>query len=122
MDVDTIRLRKLSPADRARCIREGLCFRCHKKGHSANECRSTQAPGKPKGNHRPQMVRNTETTTASSSTAPTIVPATPIDLFIQNLTTKGKSPEDIHQTLKIYYEEDEENVAAATTFSDDEGF
>ena len=39
----------------------------------------------------------------------------PIDLFIQNLTTKGKSPEDILQILKICYEDDEENVAAATT-------
>ena len=28
MDVDTIRLKKLSPANRARCVREGLCFRC----------------------------------------------------------------------------------------------
>ena len=62
------------------------------------------------------MVRNTETAT------PTITPAMPIDLFIQNLTTKGKSPEDILQTLKICYEDDEENVAAATTFSDNEGF
>ena len=68
------------------------------------------------------MIRNAETTTPSSSNTPTITPATPIDLFIQNLTTKGKSPEDILQTLKICYEEDEENVAAATTFSDDEGF
>ena len=64
------------------------------------------------------MVRNTETTTPSSSTTPAITPATPIDLFIQNLTTKGKSPEDILQTLKICYEDDKENVAAATTFSD----
>ena len=38
MDVDIIRLRKLSLADQARCIRKGLCFRCHKKGHSTNEC------------------------------------------------------------------------------------
>ena len=68
------------------------------------------------------MVRNTETTTPSSSTASIITPATPIDLFIQNLTTKGKSSKDILQTLKICYEEDEEHVAAATTFSDDEGF
>ena len=38
MDIDTIHLRKPSPADRAQCMREGLCFRCRKKGHSANEC------------------------------------------------------------------------------------
>ena len=78
--------------------------------------------GKPKGNNHPQMVRNTETTISSLSTTPTITPAMPIDLFIQNLTTKGKSPEDILQTLKICYEDDKENVAITTTFSDDEGF
>ena len=122
MDVDTIRLKKLSPANHARCMREGLCFHCRKKGHSANECRSAQPMGKPKGNNRPQMVRNTETTTSSSSATPTIAPATPIDLFIQNLTTKGKTPEDILQTLKICYEDDEKNVAVTTTFSDNEGF
>ena len=65
------------------------------------------------------MVRNTETTTPA---APTIATATPIDLFIQNLTTNGQSPEDILQTLKICYEDDDENVAAATTFSGEEGF
>ena len=68
------------------------------------------------------MVRNTETSTPSSSTTPTIAPATPIDLFIQNLTTKGKMPEDILQTLKICYEDDKENVATVITFSDEEGF
>ena len=122
MDIDAVHLRKLSPANWAWCVREGLCFRCRKKGHSANECWSTQALGKLKGNNHPQMVRNTEMSTALSSTTPTITPATPIDLFIQNLTTKGKTPEDILQTLKICYEDDEENVAAATTFSDEEDF
>ena len=78
--------------------------------------------GKPKESNHPQMVRNTETNTPSSSTTPAITPATPIDLFIQNLTTKGKSPKDILQTLKICYEDDKENVAATTTFSDNEGF
>ena len=38
MEVDTVCLKKLSPADHARCIREELCFRCCKKGHSANKC------------------------------------------------------------------------------------
>ena len=122
MDVDTVRLRKLFPANQAQCIREGLCFHCCKKGHSTNECQSTQAPGKPKGNNSPQVIRNTKTSTTSLSATPTIAPATPINLFIQNLTTKGKSPEDILQTLKICFEDDEENVAAATTFLGNEGF
>ena len=56
-----------------------------------------------------------------TSTA-TIAPVTPIDAFIQNLTTKGKSPEDILQTLNICYKDDGEDVAAATTFPDNEDF
>ena len=122
MDVDAICLKKLSPADHACCMREGLCFRCHKKGHSANECQSTQLPGKSKGNHCPQMVRNAETSTPTMSTTATIVPITSIDMFIQNLTTKGRTAKDILQTLKICYEDKGEDIAAATTFSDNEGF
>ena len=122
MDVDTIRLKKLSPADCAQCIREGLCFRCRRKGHSTNECRSFQTPGKPKGNYCPQQVRNTETTVTPTPTTATIAPITPINAFIQNLTTKGKTPEDILQTLKICYEDDGEDVATATTFPDNEDF
>ena len=115
MDVDTICLKKLSPADHAHCMREGLCFRCHKKGHSTNECWSTQLLGKSKGNNHSQIVRNTET-------AATITPITPIDNYIQNLTTKGRIAKDILQTLKICYEDNGENIAAATTFSNNEGF
>ena len=122
MDVDTICLKKLSLADRAQCIREGLCFRCCKKGHSTNECWSSQTQGKHKGNYLPQWVRNTETPAPTMSTTATIAPITPIDAFIQNLTTKGKTPKDILQTLKICYEDDEENVATATTFPDNEDF
>ena len=121
MDVNSVRLKKLSSADHAQCIREGLCFRCRKKGHSTNECRSSQTPGKPKGNYRPQQVRNTKTSEPLASTIATIAPITPIDT-IQNLTTKGKTPEDILQTLKICYEDDGEDVATATTFPDNEDF
>ena len=119
MEVDSICLRKLSPADRAKCIREGLCFRYRKKEHSANKCHFSQTPKKPKGNYCPQQIRNTETTVTPTAT---ITPITPINAYIQNLTTKGKSPEDTLQTLKICYEEDREEVAAATTFPDNENF
>ena len=122
MDVDTVRLRKLSPTDHAQCIREGLCFRCCKKGHSTNECWSSQTPRKPKGNYCPQQVRNTETSEPPATTTATIAPVTPINTYIQNLITKGKSPEDILQTLKICYEDDREDVATATTFPDNEDF
>ena len=119
MEVDSVCLRKLSPADCARCIREGLCFRCHKKGHSTNECCSSQTPRKPKGNYHSQQIRNTETTITPTATIASI---TPFNAYIQNLTTKGKSPEDILQTLRICYEEDGEEVAAATIFPDAEDF
>ena len=56
------------------------------------------------------------------STTATIAPITPTDAFIQNLTTKGKTPEDILQTLKICYKDNREDVAAATTFLDNEDF
>ena len=68
------------------------------------------------------MVQNTEISAPSTFTTATITPVTSIDVFIQNLTTKGRTPEDILQTLKICYEDNEEDVAAATTFSDIEGF
>ena len=32
MDIDAISLSKLTPTERARCIKEGLCFHCRKKG------------------------------------------------------------------------------------------
>ena len=42
MDVDFVCLKKLSPAKCACCMREGLCFRCWKKGHNADNCNSNQ--------------------------------------------------------------------------------
>ena len=77
---------------------------------------------KTQGELPPQQVRNTEISEPSVTTTATITPATPIDAYIQNLTTKGKSPEDILQTLKICYEDDREEVATATTFPDNEDF
>ena len=117
MNVDFVCLKKLSPTECAQCMREGLCFRCQKKGHNADNCNQTQ--GQPKRNTCSQQVRTTETL---SPTTATITPITPIDAYIQILATKGRTPEDILQTLKICYEDSGEDIAAATTFSSDEGF
>ena len=68
------------------------------------------------------MVRNMKTSVPSTFTTATITPVTPINAYIQNLTTKGQTTKDILQTLKICYEDDREDIATATTFSDDEGF
>ena len=39
----------LSPDEKARCQRDGLCFTCKKPGHSARECRSGKSSGRKKG-------------------------------------------------------------------------
>ena len=122
MEVDFVHLKKLSPADCAHCIKKRLCFRCCKKGHSANECRSAQTQGRSKGNSHPQQVRTTEISLSTAATTATIAPITPINAYIQNLTTKGRTTEDILQTLKVCYEDPGENVATTTTFSDNESF
>ena len=35
MDVDAVSLSKLTPVERAKCMKEGRCFRCRKPGHNA---------------------------------------------------------------------------------------
>ena len=72
----------------------------------------------------PSYLNGAKTSQTSSQKRPMTnsLPITPIDTYIQNLTTKGKSPEDVLQTLKICYEDDGEDVAAATTFPDNEDF
>jgi len=55
MDVDAVRLEKLTDQERQRCMREGLCFRCRLPGHSANKCRVNNRP-----NAAPQVARIVE--------------------------------------------------------------
>ena len=38
MDIGNINLRKLTPAEKDQCRKEGRCFRCRQKGHMANNC------------------------------------------------------------------------------------
>jgi len=38
MDLSTIKVSKLTPEERQRCMREGLCLRCREKGHPAKDC------------------------------------------------------------------------------------
>ena len=40
MDVNIIRVGKLTPEERKCCIKKGLCFRCRKAGHLSRECPS----------------------------------------------------------------------------------
>ena len=38
MDVDVIKVTRLTPEERKRCIEKGLCFRCRKPGHLSGTC------------------------------------------------------------------------------------
>jgi len=38
MNLSTIKVSKLTPEERQRCMREGLCLRFREKGHVAKDC------------------------------------------------------------------------------------
>ena len=42
MEVGAIELKKLTPAERAQCRKEGRCFRCRQKGHTVAKCPKAQ--------------------------------------------------------------------------------
>ena len=112
MEIDAVRLKKLSPQERAKCMREGRCFRCRKMGHDARNCRtkmnSTPGPSCP-----PQQILHTEETPV---TPPATKPkSSPFADYAQSL---GKTEEELLQTLKLCYEDQEEEVKAAETFED----
>ena len=41
MEIGNVKLKKLTPAEREQCRREGRCFRCRQKGHNAINCTNT---------------------------------------------------------------------------------
>ena len=43
MDVDSIRIEKLTKEEREKCIREGRCLRCRKLGHYSRNCTTFQS-------------------------------------------------------------------------------
>ena len=52
MDINVVRLTKLTPEERRKCAKEGLCFCCRKKGHMVSECPDmTKSPKKPRVQH-----------------------------------------------------------------------
>ena len=108
IDVDPISLTKLTPVERACCIREKLCFRCQKPGHSASQ-----------HNQSTPCLQNIHTTDTSKSTNLTsqsnINPISPpvfaIEAYVQTLKTQGKDEAEVLQTLKLCYEDLPENIA-----------
>ena len=112
MEVDAVRLKKLSPQERAKCMKEGRCFRCRKTGHDARNCRTkptpTAGPSRP-----PQQILHTEET---PTTPP--VSKSKSSPFADYTRSLGKTEEELLQTLKLCYEDQEEEVKAAETFEE----
>ena len=116
MEVDFMKLKKLSPQERAKCMREGRYFKCRKVGHDTKNCRTTNQSQPTPGPSHPQQILNTEE-----------VPVTPItkpksSILSDYARTLGKSEDEILQTLKLCYKEPEEEVQITQTFEDLEDF
>jgi hypothetical protein len=117
MDVDTVTLSKLTPTERAKCIREGRCFHCRKTGHNATNCNSSRNPPS-KFTPCPQTIRSTETQSPSTKTpTPPKVPS-PIKAYINSLKTQGKNDAEILQVLQMCFEEPKEEIAHVSTDAD----
>ena len=116
MEVDTVRLKKLSPQECAKCMKEGRCFRCRKTGHDARNCRTKTNPTP--GPSRPsQQILHTEETPA----APPITKSKPSPI-VDYARSLGKTEEELFQTLKLCYEDQEEEVKTAETYEELEDF
>ena len=113
MDVDAITLSKLTPTERAKCIREGKCFRCRLPGHNTSQCKKDKFPC-------PQNIRTAETD-PSPSTSPPITTKVPssIDVFVNSLKTQGKDEAEILQVLQMCFEEPKEEIAVVSTLNQD---
>ena len=97
-------------------MREGRCFKCRKVGHDAKNCRTK--PDAASNPPRPlQQILHTEETLVS--TPPTKPKSS---LFTEYAQSLGKSEEELLQTLKLCYEEQDEEVKAAKTFEELQDF
>jgi hypothetical protein len=109
-DVDAVTLSKLTSTERAKCIREGHCFRCRKTGHNATNCNiSRNSPSR--FTPHPQTIRSTETQVPSTSTFTPPKSLSPIEAYINFLKTQGKNDDEILQVLHMCYEESKEEIA-----------
>ena len=112
MDINAISLSKLTPMEKARCIWKGLCFRCRKKGYSANKCNNTR--NAPTGAYPcPQTIHSTETKTLT--TPPPAKTPSPIEAYVNSLKTQGKNETEILQVLQMCYEEPKEVISVIAT-------
>ena len=112
MDVDSVRLKKLTPQECTKCMKEGRCFKCRKIGHDAKNCRTKHDATSNPPHPLQQILHTTATPVPTSSTKPD---PSPFAAYAQSL---GKSEEELLQTLKLCYEEADEEVKAAETFEE----
>ena len=116
MEINVIRLKKLSPQERAKCMREGRCFRCRKTGHDARNCR-TKTNSTPNPSRPPQQVLHMKETPAT----PTVIESRSSP-FAEYARSLRKTEEELLQTLKLCYEDQDEEVKAAETFEELQDF
>ena len=116
MDVDSVQLKKLTPQEHTKCMKEGRCLKCRKVGHDTKNCR-TKYDTTFNPPHPSQQILHTEATPVPTfSTKPD---PSPFTAYTQSL---GKSEEELLQTLKLCYEEADEEVKVAETFEELQDF
>ena len=119
MEVDFVKLKKLSPQEQVKCMREERCFNCRKVGHDTKNCRTSSWPQLALGpSHPPQQILNTQETPIT----PTQITKPKSSTLSDYARTLGKSEDEILQTLKLCYEEPDEEIKVAETFNDLEDF
>ena len=97
-------------------MREGRCFNCRKTGHDAKNCRTkTDVVSNPP--HPSQQILHTEETPV-----PTPPTKPESSLFTDYTKSLGKTEMELLQTLKLCYEEQDEEVKAAETFKELQDF
>ena len=116
MEVDMICLKKLTPQERAKCMREGRCFKYRKTGHDAKNCRTkTDAVSNPPCPSQ-QILHTKETP------VPTPPTKSESSLFADYAKSLGKTETELLQTLKLSYKEQDKEVKAAETFGELQDF
>ena len=116
MDIDTISLSKLTPVERAKCMKEGRCFRCRKPRHNARNCRSSSGASSPSPTvPHPHQIRTTLTQAKPSKNPFTTTPKSALDEYVNSLKTSGKSESNILDVLTTCFEEPAKEIAEIST-------
>ena len=115
MDVDAVSLSKLILVERAKCMKEGRCFRCRKPGHNTRNCRSSGTSSPSPTVPHPHQIRTTQTQVEPSKNPFTPAPKSALDEYINSLKTSGKNESNILDVLTTCFEEPAEEIAEIST-------